>query len=442
MSVSRGAGAEAGVASEPAFPVTSVRSRFPALRDAGDREVFLDNAAGAQVPDEVLEAVRGHLLKRNVQRGGRYRISREVDAQIAETRRLIALFLNAASPEEIVFGLNATSLIRSIADAARPLFKPGDRVVVTNLDHESNIGPWLRLEREGVTPVFWNVRGTEARLDLDDLRAIVADGAGPVRLIAMPLASNAIGRIADVAGASRIARECGAQLFVDAVHFAPHGPIDVQALGADFLAFSAYKIFGPHIGFLWGRAESLRRLAPAREFFIPDQAPYAFEGGTQSYEGIAGMAGALRYLASVGDSDAASASAAARASAAAPDQLLKPLRRGMERIRAYEMSLASALLRELRTMSGITILGDADPEQVEARVPTFAFSIAGRTPREIVERLSERSIHARDGNMYAPRLLQAAGFDPEPGVTRVSLCHYNTLAEIARFGEALRTLAA
>lgn len=442
MSVSRGAGAEARVVSEPKFPVTSVRSRFPALRDAGDREVFLDNAAGAQVPDEVVEAMRTHLLKRNVQRGGRYRMSREVDAQISETRRLIALFLNAATPEEIVFGQNATSLIRMIADAARPLFKSGDRVVVTNLDHEANVGPWLRLEQDGVTPVFWNVRGPEARLELDDLRAIVAGAGGPVRLIAMPLASNAIGRIADVAGASRIARESGALLFVDAVHFGPHGPIDAQALGADFLAFSGYKIFGPHMGFLWGRAESLRRLTPAREFFIPAEAPYAFEGGTQSFEGIAGMAGALRYLASVGDSDAASASAAARASAAAPDQLREPLRRGMERIRAYEVSLASALLRECHTVSGITILGDGDPEHVEARVPTVAFTIAGKTPREIVERLAERSIHARDGNMYAPRLIEGAGFDTEPGVTRVSLCHYNSLAEIARFGEALRTLAA
>jgi len=441
MSVSSGAKAPAAVvASEPPFPVTAVRSRFLALREAGDRESFLDNAAGAQVPDEVVDAVRGHLLKRNVQSGGRYRMSHEVDAQIAETRRLIAIFLNAAAPEEIVFGLNSTSLIRSIADASRSLFKPGDRVVVTNLDHEANVGPWVRLERDGVTPVFWKVRGPEARLDLDDLRAIITSAGGPIRLIAMPYASNAIGRIADVAGASRIARDAGALLFVDAVHYGPHGGIDAQALGADFLAFSGYKIFGPHVGFLWGRGDALRRLTPAREFFIPTEAPYAFEGGTQTYEGIAGMGGAIRYLASLGDPDAASASAAARASAAAPDSLREPLRRGMERIRAYEKTLAQALLRELRTVPGIAVLGDADPDHVEDRVPTVAFTIAGKTPREIVEHLAARSIHARDGHMYAPRVIEAAGLDPATGVARISLCHYNTLAETARFGEALRLL--
>jgi len=450
MSVSRGAGAKAPVAIAPGapvlpgespFPVKAARSRFPALREAGDRECFFDNAAGAQVPDEVLDAVRTHLLKRNVQRGGRYRMSREVDAQIAETRRLIAHFLNAAGPEEIVFGLNATNLIRSIAEAARPLLQPGDRVVVTNLDHEANVEPWLRLERDGVTPVFWSVRGTEARLELDDLRAILGSAGGPVRLVAMPLASNAIGRIPDVSGAAQVAREAGALLFVDAVHFAPHDRIDVQALGADFLVFSAYKIFGPHMGFLWGRAESLRRLTPAREFFVPEVAPDAFEGGTQSFEAIAGVAGALRYLASLGDSDAAGASAAARATVAAPDSLREPLRRGMERIRAYEKTLAAALLRELRAVPGVAILGDDDPEQVGARVPTIAFTIGGRTPREIVEHLAKHSIHARDGHMYTPRLIEAAGLDPKTGVARVSLCHYNTLAEIARFGETLRLLA-
>jgi cysteine desulfurase family protein (TIGR01976 family) len=430
----------ASPASAPPFPVTSVRSRFPALRDAGDREVFLDNAAGAQVPDEVLDAVRGHYLKRNVQRGGRYRMSREVDAQIAETRRLIALLLNAAVPEEILFGLNSTNLIRTIAAAARPLFKPGDRVVVTNLDHEANVEPWLRMEQGGVTPVFWKVRGREARLDADDLRAIVAGAGGPVRLVAMPLASNAIGRITNVPEAARIAHEAGALLFVDAVHYGPHGPIDAQALGADFLAFSGYKIFGPHLGFLWGRGESLRRLTPVREFFISEDPPEAFEGGTQTFEGIAGMAGAVRYLASLGDPDAAGASAAARASAAAPDSLREPLRRGMERLRAYEMTLAAAVLRELRTLPGIAILGDDDPDHVEARVPTVAFTIAGKTPAEIVEHLAARGIQTRDGHMYAPRLMEAAGLDPNSGVARVSLCHYNTPAEIARFGEALRLL--
>jgi cysteine desulfurase family protein (TIGR01976 family) len=401
-----------GSAAVEAFPVDELRARFPALREAGDREIFFDNAGGAQVVDEVLEAVREQMLLRAVNRGGRYARSREVDRQVQDARGEIASFLNAGAPEEIVFGLNSSSLIRMIAEASRPLFNRGDRVLVTQLDHEANVGPWLRLERDGVVPVFWKVRGPEARLDLDDLEETLRDAGGPVRLAAIPLASNATGRIVDVAAAARIAREAGAHVFVDSVHFAPHGSIDVKALGADFLAFSGYKAFGPHIGFLWGRAETMRKLAPAREFFIPADPPYGFEGGTQNYEGMAGMAAAIRYLRGV---DAA-------------------------RIRAYEMELAAALLEEMRRVPGISILGDPDPARVEERVPTVAFRIEGIAPRAIAERLAERGIHARDGHMYAPRLLEAMGIDPASGVARVSLCHYNTRAEIARFGETLRSL--
>lgn len=397
----------------------AVRSRFPALREAGDREIFFDNAAGAQVPDEVLAAVRDHLVARNVQRGGRYALSERVDRQIEETRGLLAAFLNARSSSEIIFGLNSTTLIRGIAEAFRPSLRARDRVIVTELDHEANIGPWLRLESSGADVVFWKVRGAEPRLDLDDLRALMDQpGSGPVRWIAVPLTSNATGGILDVAAVAKIARGAGARVFVDAVHHAPHGPIDVQALGADFLAFSGYKIFGPHIGFLWGNAEALRELAPAREFFIPAEAPYAFESGTQAYEGLAGMAGAMRYLASLADGD---------------------IRRAMERIRETEAALAATFLEAALAFPGLTIVGDSSPEPLGRRVPTFAFRIAGRDPRKIVEALAARRIHARDGHLYAPRLMTALGIDPAVGACRVSLCHYNTSAEIATFFDVLRT---
>ena len=398
-----------------------VRERFPALRAAGDREVFFDNAAGAQVPDEVVDAVREHYAKRNVQRGGHYALSRAVDEGIEDARRAIASFLNASSPREIVFGLNSTSLIRLIAEAMRPRFRKGDRVIVTELDHEANIGAWLRLESSGVEPVFWRVAGGDAgRLDLDGLSGLLRAGAGRVRLVALPLASNATGRIVDVAGAARLAHDAGALVFVDAVHYGPHGSIDVQALGADFLAFSGYKIFGPHIGFLWGRADQLRMLEPARDFFIPAEAPYAFEPGTQSYEAIAGMAAALRYLASLDGSGS--------------------LRRAMAHIRAYERTLSSCMLEQFGSVPGMKIYGDADPASVEARVPTFAFRLEGRTCSAVVETLASLGIHARDGHMYAPRLVRALDLDPEDGVCRVSLCHYNTPAEIAWVAETLRAM--
>jgi cysteine desulfurase family protein (TIGR01976 family) len=412
----------------------AVRARFPALRAAGDREVFFDNAAGAQVPDEVVDAMRDHLVARNVQRGGRYQKSREVDAAIADARALVAAFLNAESPDEIVFGLNSTSLIRMVAESLRPALRPGDRIVITELDHEANVGPWLRLESSGVTPVAWKVRGPAAALEVEDLRAILRSAGGPVRLVALPLASNTTGGIVDVAAAARIVREAGALAFVDAVHFAPHGAVDVRALGADFLVFSGYKIFGPHVGFLWGEREAWRTLSPAREFFIPGDAPYAFEGGTQVYEGIAGMAGAMRYLASLGEEPGATASSPSLAHAA--------LGGAMRRIRGYETDLTSAMLHSLREIPGLRVLGESDPARAGSRLPTFSFRIDGVTPAAIVDHLAASGIHARDGHMYAPRLIEASGIDTAAGVCRVSLCHYNTRAEVGRFAAAMRDVAA
>jgi cysteine desulfurase family protein (TIGR01976 family) len=402
----------------PALDPQALRRRFPALAAAGERTVFFDNAAGAQVPEEVFAAIREHLLDRNVQRGGRYEASRAVDRMIVDARAALGAFVGASTPEEIAFGLNATSLLRTLAEAIRPILRPGDEIVLTTLDHEANIGPWARLEAEGIVPRFWGVRQPDARLELSDLEALLRGGR--VRVLALPLASNALGRIVDVAGAARLAHAAGALVCVDAVHFAPHGRIDVASLGADFLVFSGYKIFGPHVGFLWGRAESLGRIKPARDFFIPAEAPHAYEAGSQCYEAIAGMAGAMRYLASL-DPGASIASA-------------------MERIRAHERTLSASLLAELARVPGLSVLGDVDPSRAEARVPTAAFRIEGVAPQRIVEELAARGIQARDGHMYAPRLLEALGVDPATGVVRVSLCHYNTPEEVARLGEALRTI--
>jgi len=412
------------LASEPGLRVEHerpladrVRLRFPALRDAPGA-VFFDNAAGAQVPDEVYEAIREHLLRRNVQRGGRYERSRAVDEMLGEARAAVASFLNAESPQEIAFGLNSSTLIRTVADSLRPRLHAGDEVVVTELDHEANIGPWLRLEASGVKARFWKVRNPGARLEPGDLETLL--GTGRVRLVAMPLASNATGGVVDVAAASRLARKAGAATFVDAVHFAPHGRVDVRELGADFLAFSGYKIFGPHLGFLWGRLDALRELKPPREFFISPEPPHAFEAGTQAYEGIAGMLGALRYLASL---DAGGS-----------------LPRAMERIRSDERGLSEALLTALADVRGLTILGESDPARGEARVPTVSFGVSGFDPARIVEHLAASGIQARDGHLYAPRLLEASGIDPKVGLARVSLCHYNTREEIGKLRDALHAL--
>jgi cysteine desulfurase family protein (TIGR01976 family) len=430
--------AETPVVADTPFLAATARRRFAALR-APDAPVFFDNAAGAQVPDEVVAAVRAHLEGRNVQRGGRYDRSRAVDAVILATRRRLAAFLGAGAPEEIVFGLNATSLTRIAADAVRSKLRPGDRVVVTQLDHESNVGPWLRLERFGIEPRWWRLRGdAEARLELEDLEAILREGR--VRLVALPLASNVSGRIVDVAAVSRLARVYGAWTYVDAVHYGPHGPLDAQALGVDFLVFSGYKIFGPHVGFLWGRRELLDSLEAVREQFIPATSPYAYEGGTQNFEAIAGLSGMLHYLATADEEAPAAAPAAEVFAAEEAAALRSALTRSMDRIRAHEIGLAAGLVRAVASMPGAAILGDADPERADARVPTVSFTIAGKRPEAIVDHLASRGIHAREGHMYAPELLRAAGFDPDLGVARVSLCHYNDAEEVELLAAALREL--
>jgi len=425
------------VTADAAFHAGRVRRRFAALRQR-DAPTFFDNAAGAQVPDVVVAAMREHLERRNVQRGGRYERSRAVDSMILATRRRVAAFLGAQGPEEIVFGLNATSLTRIAADAVRSRLQPGNRVVVTQLDHEANVGPWLRLEHHGIEPRLWRLRGdAEARLELEDLESILRDGN--VRLVAVPLASNVTGRIVDVAAVARLARRHGAWTYVDAVHYGPHGPIDARALGVDFLVFSGYKIFGPHVGFLWGRRELLNSLDAVREQFIHSETPDAYEGGTQNFEAIAGVSGVLHYLATLDAEDAAAAPSPESCDEAEAGALRAALVRSMGRIRAYETELARELVRAIASVPGASILGDPDPERAPDRVPTVSFAIEGKRPAAIVDHLASHGIQARDGHMYAPQLLRAAGFDPDVGVVRVSLCHYNRLAELERFRQALRS---
>jgi cysteine desulfurase family protein (TIGR01976 family) len=261
------------------FPVEAVRRQFPSLA-AADGFIFFDNAAGAQAPARVHQAVADHLLHRNVQRGGSYRQSREVDAMLSRTRESVAAFINARSPDEIAFGLNATSFIRAISlaigltpDGRRPSRR---EVVVTELDHEANIATWLALERFGAEIVWWRVRD-DGRLQVEDLAPLVSDRT---RLVACTMAANATGAIVDVDAAAKVVHAAGAELFVDAVHYAPHGSIDVQQIGCDYLVCSGYKIFAPHMGFIWCRREAINALPTFREEFIPDVTPAKLEAGT------------------------------------------------------------------------------------------------------------------------------------------------------------------
>jgi cysteine desulfurase family protein (TIGR01976 family) len=404
------------------FPIDQVRAEFPALQDGF---IFFDNAAGAQSPRTVLQAVSNHLLHRNVQRGGRYKQSREVDEAIAQARQSVALLVNARDPDEISFGMNATSFMRLISIAIGQTLGERNEIIVTDLDHEANIATWLALEREGARIVWWHFR-EDGRLHPEDLEKLLSRRT---RIVACTLASNAIGSILDIVEVSRRTHAAGAEVFVDAVHYGPHGPIDVQGFACDYLVCSGYKIFSPHMGFLWGRLESLNALPTFREDFVPDTAPAKLEIGTYIYENVAGMDAAVTYLENLGrliNPAATSRRAALVASA--------------EAIRNYEAKLSLAMLETLRDANA-TVYGITGKDEIARRTPTLCFNIPGRSPMQVTEKLAQLNIGVRDGHMYSPRLMKRLGLSQESGAVRASLVHYNTVEEVRRFGSALAEIS-
>jgi cysteine desulfurase family protein (TIGR01976 family) len=407
------------------FPAEALRAEFPALARAGEF-VFFDNAAGAQVPQAVLDAVNRHLLEHNVQRGGRYPQSIAVDAAISSGRSSIAMLLNARRSEEVALGMNATSFIRTISLAVGQSLGQRDEIVVTDFDHEANIATWLALAPFGAKFRWWRVR-EDGNLHLQDLAPLLSERT---RLVACSLASNALGSIVDVRAVAHLAHAAGAEVFLDAVHYGPHGPIDVQAFDCDYLVCSGYKIFAPHMGFMWGRYELLKALPTFREDFIPDEPPFKIEAGTFIYENVAGMDAAIRYLTQLG------ARLPGASTNAEPRQ---NLRRAMNAIREYEQSLSIALLEALADC-GAQVYGVADPADVARRVPTVCFNLPNIAPAKVTEALAAASIAIRDGHLYTPRLINRLGLSVDTGAVRVSLVHYNTFTEIARFHDALRRL--
>lgn len=406
------------------FPIDAVRRQFPAIERAAPF-IFFDNAAGAQAPTVVLDAVADHLLVRNVQRGGPYRQSQEVDAAIARARESVAAFVNARGADEIAFGLNATSFMRAISLAVGQTLTSRPEVVVSELDHEANVATWLALERVGAQIVWWRVRD-DGRLYVADLEPLVGERT---RIVACTLASNATGTIVDVAAIGRLAHAAGAEVFLDAVHYAPHGPIDVQRFDCDYLVCSGYKIFAPHMGFAWCRREAINALPTFREHFIPDVTPDKLEAGTYAYESVAGMDAAIGYLEDLGRDDEPRADDRSR-------PRLETIRRGMTRIAGYERTLSRALLDEIGSVGGVTIHGVTDRERLDERVPTLCFSVDGVSSGAIATGLAARDVGLRSGHMYSPRLVGRLGRMPA-GVVRASLVHYNTVDEIARFRSAL-----
>ena len=411
------------------FPIESVRAAFPALTHPPGF-IFFDNAAGAQVPQIVLDAVNHHLLECNVQRGGRYAKSREVDAAILRARESVLALVNARDPSEIAFGMNTTSFIRLVSLAIGQTLRTRNEIVVSDMDHEANVATWLALERNGAKILWWKMR-EDGNLHVDDLVPLVSS---TTRLVACTVTSNAIGSIVDVAAAARAAHAAGAEIFLDSVHYGPHGLIDVQAFDCDYLVCSGYKIFAPHMGFLWGRRELLEKLPTFREDFIPDEPPGKIEAGTFIYENVAGMGAAVLYLESLGRSmtrdDEIEKSESRRAA----------LQRAFRAIRDYEELLSLEMLRALKDCGAI-VYGLTETKHIRERVPTLFFNLPNIPPARLAEELAKRNIGARDGHMYSPRLMKRLGLAKESGAVRASLVHYNTVEEVHRFGNALAEIA-
>jgi cysteine desulfurase family protein (TIGR01976 family) len=407
------------------FPTERVRSLFPALHQEPGF-IFFDNAAGAQIPQVVFDAINGHLLHCNVQRGGRYAKSMEVDTTIARARQSVADLIHARDPDEIAFGMNATSFLRLLSIAIGRTLGTRNEIVVTTLDHEANIATWLQLEREGAKIVWWKMR-EDNNLYTEDLAPLLSS---KTRLVACTVASHALGSIVDVTAVARMAHGAGAEVALDCVHYSPHALIDVRAFDCDYLVCSGYKVFAPHMGFMWGRLELLQALPTFREDFIPDAPPGKIEAGTFIYENVAGMGAAVTYLEDLGKS------LATLQGGPAPASRRDALVCAMTAIREYEASLSTEMLKVLAT-AGADIYGIDDPARIAQRVPTFCFNLPNISPALVTETMSDRGIGIRDGHMYAPRLMKHLGRSLDTGVIRASILHYNTIEEIREFGKVL-----
>jgi cysteine desulfurase family protein (TIGR01976 family) len=406
------------------FPVERLRKEFPALTHAKGF-VFFDNAAGAQVPRDVFDEIHRHLLERMVQRGGRYSQSMAVDAVIAKARDSVAALVNATSANEIAFGMNATSFVRQVSLGIGQDLGRRNEIIVTDLDHEANVATWLALQPLGAKILWWKMR---------DLAPLLSEHT---RLIACTVAANSLGSVSDVRRAADLAHAVGAEIFLDCVHFGPHGLIDVQAFGCDYLVCSGYKIFGPHMGFLWGRLEALRRLATFREDFIPDEPPAKIEAGTVAYENVAGMAAAINYLGRLGDDLQSDAARPRMAYASLRERLVCAMRGIYE----YEQTLSREMLSVLQNC-GARVYGISDAKLLAQRVPTFCFNLDDIAPAHVTTAAARAGFAIRDGHLYCPRLMHRLGLPLDSGAVRVSLVHYNTTAEIQAFGNLLGEIAA
>jgi cysteine desulfurase family protein (TIGR01976 family) len=414
--------------------VQTFRAQFPALSQTRDgiTPVFFDGSAGTQVPQRVIDGIVGYLHRSNANHGGVFATSRESDRVAWNAHEAIADLLNAPSAREVVFGPNMTTLTFQFSRALARTWKPGDEIIVTRLDHDANVSPWVLAARDaGATVRRVDIHVEDCTLDLDDLDKQLSP---KTRLVAVCAASNAVGTINDVKHIVHRAHQAGALVFVDAVHFAPHAPIDVQDWDCDFLACSAYKFFGPHIGILWGRSALLEELPAYKLRPAPDTLPDRWMTGTPNFECLAGVAEAVEYIADLGRQQHGDIEQPRS------DDRNSAVRAGLTAIRQHEMSLSARLLKELADRPAFKVWGITDPARLGERVPTISFTTTNHPADAIARHLADRHIFVWSGNMYALELTERLGLEKHGGLLRIGMVHYNTTAEIDRLVAALDSL--
>jgi cysteine desulfurase family protein (TIGR01976 family) len=419
------------IAEQPASSATLdlawVRTQFPALAQTIDRHpaVFMDGPGGTQVPQHVIAAIADYLTHNNANTGGAYATSRNTDRMIAHARSAMGDFLNCDA-DEIVFGANMTTLTFAMSRALGRELGPGDEIVLTLLDHDANFSPWKALEEKGAVIRTVKFNHSDCTLDMQDLTAKIGDRT---RLVAVGYASNAVGTINNVAEVARLARQAGALSYIDAVHYAPHGAIDVRALDCDFLACSTYKFFGPHMGVLYGKRERLTRLHPYKVRPCHDDIPYRWESGTLNHECIAGIKACVDYWEELGRRVKPSVTTRRAAILAAH-----------EAIHEHERAMMEKAIPGLFAIHGLKLYGISDPRRFENRCATFAIRIEGYTPLELSTKLGDRGFFTWDGNYYALNLTEQLDVERLGGFLRIGLAHYNTMEEVERLLAALREI--
>lgn len=406
-----------------------IRSQFPALQQEINNQpvIFFDGPGGTQVPTSVIEAMSRYLQESNANAHGAFANSYKTDRLINSARSAMADFLGC-DRDEIVFGANMTTMTFAMSRAIARELQPGDEIIVTQLDHYGNVSPWLALKEKGVIIRTININVEDCTLDLAELKKQINE---QTKLVAVGYASNAVGTINNVAEIVKIAHSVNALAFIDAVHYAPHGLIDVKALDCDFLTCSAYKFFGPHVGILYSKREHLSRLRPYRVKPAPTTIPDCWETGTQNFEGLAGLVAAIDYLADLGTQILPAAESRRTAIVTA-----------MSAIHNYEQELCQHLVAGLLQIPGLTFYGISNPQRFAWRTPTVAIRLRGQTPYAVSKALGDRGIFTWHGNLYALGLTERLGIESSGGLVRIGLVHYNTVDEINSMLTALTEIAA